>query len=83
MRIADCKTLEELEGFTDADIPAFKRLFVHMREIGNPLQLPPSVAAAAKLKGFEEGVHFDITRPIPISIDHRALDERGCYPGDQ
>lgn len=64
-RIADARSLDELYSFSDADIPAFKRMAVGMREAGNPLQLPPSVAAAAIAKGFEEGVHFDITRPIP------------------
>lgn len=53
------------ENLTDADIPGFKRWMVQWREDGHPLQLPPSVAAAAKLKGFEEGMHFDIIRPIP------------------
>jgi hypothetical protein len=69
-RIADCGSLEELQGFTDADIPSFKRLFVDMRREGNPLQLPPSVATAAIAKGFEEGVHFDIVRPIPRAGVH-------------
>lgn len=66
-RIADCTSLDELQGFTDADIPMFKQWFLTMRRQGNPLQLPPSVAAAAKLKGFEEGVHFDITRLMPTT----------------
>lgn len=72
-RIADCKSLEELQGFTDADIPSFKRLFLTMREEGNPLQLPPSVAAVAKTKGFEEGVHFDIVRPIPMGCTEDGM----------
>lgn len=52
-------------NFTDADIPEFKRWMLDWREKGHPLQLLPAAAEAAKLKGFEEGVHFDITRPIP------------------
>lgn len=66
MRLADCKTLEELCSFTDADIPMLKLRLLTMRRQGNPLQVPPSVAADAKLEGFEEGVHFDVTRPLPL-----------------
>lgn len=46
---------------TDADIPALK---AHLAG-GGGVYIGPALAKAAAEKGFVEGVHFHILRPIP------------------
>ncbi len=60
--------MREMPGLftlTDADLPAMKRAFVCMMTNGAPLILLPAIARAAEAKGFVEGVHFIVSRPLP------------------
>lgn len=56
--------LQQYEGQTIEDM---KLWFEAMMQRGQPLILHPAIAKDATGKGFEEGVHFIVSRPIPLT----------------
>ncbi len=60
---------EDFFTFSDTDIPMLKSWFSGMFKAGMPLMLHPRIAKSAIEKGFVEGEHFLITRPIPTSAE--------------
>lgn len=51
------------QHWTEEDIPGLKRMCI---ELGG-LYISPTLAKAAAKRGFVEGEHFHIVKPIPIS----------------
>lgn len=65
--------------FTDADIPEFKRWMSGLVAAGMPLFLLPVQAEAARAKGFEEHVHFEVRGILPTALE----DDNARTDGNQ
>jgi hypothetical protein len=57
----------EFQMYQDADVDSMKKYFARMFSQGHPLILHPRLAKDATTAGFEEGVHFIVSRPLPLA----------------
>lgn len=59
--------LPELEMYQDAYIEEMKDHYARMFSQGRPLIVHPFISEKAKRLGFEEGVHFIVSQPLPLA----------------